>query len=139
MFMSDEENLGQNNIINTKLVSISSGSVTKSNIWKRNTTNHVQIHEEIQKRLYLGNDCCHLAQELLCSSLLSSNIKTEIPKRIIMPLFCNGIEVVSHIKARTRTEGYILIIVQRDATQSSLFIILQVHSGVLPACHAGGR
>jgi len=39
--MSDEENLGQNNIINTKLVSISSGSVAKSNIWKRNATNHV--------------------------------------------------------------------------------------------------
>jgi len=44
--------------------------------------------------LNLKNGCCHLAEELLCSSLLSNNIKTEIPKHIILPLFCNGIEVV---------------------------------------------
>jgi len=53
----------------------------------------------------LKNDCCHLVQELLCSKLLSNNIKTEIPKHIIMPLFCNGMDLVSHITARTWTLG----------------------------------
>ena len=41
---------------------------------------------------------------------------------------------------RTSTEHFLLIIVQRDATQSSLFIILQVHSkcfGCLPHPSSG--
>lgn len=36
MFVSDEENLGQNDIINSKLVSISSESVTKFKYLKNN-------------------------------------------------------------------------------------------------------
>jgi len=54
------------------------------------------------------------------SRLLSKNIKIKIHKTVILPA---DLQVCVRIGLLT-----ILIIVQRDATQSSLFIILQVHS-----------
>jgi hypothetical protein len=42
------------------------------------------IHEEIKSRLNSGNDCCHLVQNRLSSSLLSKNIKINIYRTVIL-------------------------------------------------------
>jgi hypothetical protein len=42
------------------------------------------IHEEIKSRLNSGNDCCHLVQNLLPSSLLSKNIKINVYGTVIL-------------------------------------------------------
>jgi hypothetical protein len=39
-------------------------------------TDQNSIQEEIKSRLNLGNVCCHSVQNLLCSRLLSKNLKS---------------------------------------------------------------
>jgi hypothetical protein len=43
------------------------------------------FQKEIKSRLKLGNACCHSAQNLLSSSLLSKNLKIKIYRTIILP------------------------------------------------------
>jgi hypothetical protein len=44
------------------------------------------MHEEINRRLNLGNACYHSVQSLLSSCLLSGNLKVKIHKTIILPV-----------------------------------------------------
>jgi hypothetical protein len=50
------------------------------------------MHEEIKSRLNSGNACYHSVQNLLSSSLLSSNLKVKIHKTIILPVVLYGCE-----------------------------------------------
>ena len=51
-----------------------------------NQTNKNSSQEEIMSRLKSGNACKHLAQHLLSSSLLSTNIKIKVYRPIILPI-----------------------------------------------------
>jgi hypothetical protein len=56
-------------------------------------TNQNFIQEEIKRGLNSGNACCHSIQNLL-SSHLSKNVKIEIYKTIILPVyFCMGVKL----------------------------------------------
>jgi hypothetical protein len=55
-------------------------------------TNQNSIQEEIKIRLKSGNACCHSVQNLLSSSLISKNLKTEIYRTIILPIAWYGCE-----------------------------------------------
>ena len=50
-------------------------------------TNQNSIPEEIKSRLTSGNACYHSVQNLLSSRLLSKNLKIEIYRTIILPIF----------------------------------------------------
>ena len=58
-------------------------------------TNQNSIKEEIKSRLKSENACCHSAQNLLSSSLLSKNLKIKIYKTIILPVVLYGCETWS--------------------------------------------
>jgi len=58
-------------------------------------TNQSSIQEEIQSRLKSGNACCHSAQNLLSSSLLSKNLKIKIYRTIILLVVLYGCETWS--------------------------------------------
>ena len=49
-------------------------------------TNQNSIQEEIKSRLKSGNACCHSVQNILSSSLLSTNLKIKIYRTIILPV-----------------------------------------------------
>jgi len=51
-------------------------------------TNQNSIQEEIKSRLKPGNACYHLVQNILSSSLLSTNLRTKICRTIICLLLC---------------------------------------------------
>jgi hypothetical protein len=53
--------------------------------------------EEIKSRLNSGNACYHSVQSLLCSRLLSRNVKVKIYKTIILPVVLYGCETWSLI------------------------------------------
>ena len=55
-------------------------------------TNQNSIQEEIKSRLKSDNACCHSAQNLLSSSLLSKNLKIKIYRTIILPVVLYGCE-----------------------------------------------
>ena len=57
--------------------------------------NQNSIQEEIKSRLKSGNACYHLVQHLLCSSLLSKNLKIKIYRTIILPVVLYGCETCS--------------------------------------------
>jgi hypothetical protein len=50
------------------------------------------MHEEINSRLNSGNACYHSSQSLLCSHLLSRNLKVKIYETIILPVVLYGCE-----------------------------------------------
>jgi len=58
-------------------------------------TDQNSIQEEIKNRLNSGNVCCLSVQNLLSSSLLSKNPKTEIYSTIILPVVSYGCETWS--------------------------------------------
>jgi len=58
-------------------------------------TNQNSIQEEIKSRLKSDNACCHSAQNLLSSSLLSKNLKIKIYRTIILPVVLYGCETWS--------------------------------------------
>ena len=41
-----------------------------------------------KSRLQSGNACCHSVQNVLCSGLLSRNIKIKIYRTVILPVVC---------------------------------------------------
>jgi hypothetical protein len=55
-------------------------------------TNQNSIHKEIKNRTKSGNACCHQVQNILTSSLLSKNIKTQIYRTVILPVVLYGRE-----------------------------------------------
>ena len=54
-------------------------------------TNQNYIQEEIKSRLQSGNACSHLVQNILCSGLVSKNIK--IYRTVILRVFCMGVKL----------------------------------------------
>ena len=58
-------------------------------------TNQVSIHEEIKSRLKPGNACYHSVQNILCSSLLSKNVKIKIYRTVILRVVFYGCETWS--------------------------------------------
>jgi hypothetical protein len=56
-------------------------------------TNQNSVQEEIKSRLRSGNDCYHLVQNLLSTSLLSKNLKINIYRTIILPVVCMGVKL----------------------------------------------
>jgi hypothetical protein len=50
------------------------------------------IHAEIKSKLKSGNACYHSVQNLLSSSLLSTNVKIKIYRTIILPVVLYGCE-----------------------------------------------
>jgi len=55
-------------------------------------TNQNSIQEEIKSRLNSGNACYHSVQNLLSSSLLSTDLKIKIYRTIILPVVLCGCE-----------------------------------------------
>jgi hypothetical protein len=53
------------------------------------------MYEEIKSRLNSGNACYHSVQSLLCSRLLSRNIKVKIYITTILPVVLYGCETWS--------------------------------------------
>jgi len=51
------------------------------------------IQEEIKGSLNMGTACHHSVQSLLSSHLLSKNLKIEIYKIIILPVFSMGVKL----------------------------------------------
>jgi hypothetical protein len=68
-------------------------------------TNQNLIHEEIKRRLNLGNTWYHSVQKLLSSRLLSKNVKIRIYKTIILSGSLWVQNLVSDIKGGTQTEA----------------------------------
>jgi hypothetical protein len=58
-------------------------------------TNQNSIQEEIKFRLQRGDACYHSVQNVLCSSLLSNNLKIKIYRTIIIPVVLYGCETWS--------------------------------------------
>ena len=56
-------------------------------------TDHNSIQEEFKSRLKSGNACCHSAQNILSSSLLSKNLKIKIFRTIILCAVCMGVKL----------------------------------------------
>jgi hypothetical protein len=96
MLMSRSQKIGQKHSLKTANRSFE--DVAKFQYLGMKLTDQNWLHEEINSRLNLGNACYHLVQSLLCSGLLSRNIKVKIYKTIILPVVC-------HIKGRSQTEG----------------------------------
>jgi hypothetical protein len=48
-------------------------------------TNQYLIHEEIKRRLNMGDTCYHTVQNLLSFHLLFKNVKIRLQKSIILP------------------------------------------------------
>jgi len=67
-----------------------------------NVANHNSTQEEIKSRVKSGNACYHSVQNLLSSSLLFKNIKTNIFKTIILPVVLYGCETWSLILREER-------------------------------------
>jgi len=58
-------------------------------------TNQNYIQEEIKSRLKPWNACYHSMQNILCSSLLSKNLKIRICRTVILPILLYGCETWS--------------------------------------------
>src|SRR5215469_10808868 len=65
-------------------------------------TNKNFIQEEIKSRLKLGNACYYSVQNVLSSSLLSTNLKIKIYRTIILPIVVYGCETWSLTKREER-------------------------------------
>jgi hypothetical protein len=75
MAMSRDQNAGQSYSIK---VDNSSFEMEEFRYLGTTLTNQNYIREEIKSRLQSGSACYYLVQNLLCSSLLSKNIKIKI-------------------------------------------------------------
>ena len=58
-----------------------------------NIINQNSIQEEMKSILKSGNACYYSVQNLLPFSLLSKNVKINIYRTIILPVFCMGVNL----------------------------------------------
>jgi len=91
MVMSQDQNTGQSH--DMKIDNSSFARVKEFKYLGTTLTNQNSIWEVIKIRLKPGNACCHSLQNLLSSRLLSKNLKIEIYRSIILPLFCMGVKL----------------------------------------------
>jgi len=90
MGMSRDQNAGQNQ--NIKSDNISLERVEQFIYLGTTLMNQNSIQQKSRSRVNSGNACYHLLQNLLCSSLLSKNIKFKICRAIILGVFFYGCE-----------------------------------------------
>jgi hypothetical protein len=90
MLMSHSQKTGQKHSIKTANRSFE--DVAKFKYLGTSLTDQNCMHEEIKSRLNSGNACYHSVQSLLCSRLLSRNLKVKIYKTIILPVVLCGCE-----------------------------------------------
>ena len=91
--MSQDQNAGQSH--NMNIDNSSYERVVQLKCLGTTLMNQNSIQEEIKIKLKLWNACCHLVQNYLFSSLLSTNIKIKICRTIILPLVLYGCETWS--------------------------------------------
>jgi len=95
MVMSRDQNAGRSHII--KNDNISFERVEEFKYLATTLTNQNSIQDEIKSRLKSGNVCYHSVQNSLSSSLLSKNLKINIYRTIILPVFCMSVKLnLSH-------------------------------------------
>jgi hypothetical protein len=83
--MSRHQNAGQSH--NLQTTNKSSENVAKFKYLETTVTNQICIQKEIISRLNSENAYYHSVRNLLSSRVLSKNLKTEIYKTIILPVF----------------------------------------------------
>jgi len=91
--MSQDQNAGQNHSVrinNSTLERVEEFKYLGTTLTHQNS-----IPEEIKSGLRLGNACYHSLQNLLCSRLLSKNLKIKIYRTIILPDVLYGCETWS--------------------------------------------
>ena len=93
MVMSRDQNAGRSH--NIKNYDSSSEEVESFKYLVKTITNQNSIQKEIKSRLKSGNACYHLMQNIVCSRLLSKNIKIKIYTTIILPVVLYGCETWS--------------------------------------------
>ena len=93
MVMSRDRNAGRGNSV--KIDNSSIERVEEFKYLGTTLTNQNSIQEEIKSRLKLGNACYYSVQNLLCSRLLSKNLKIKIYRSIILPVVLYGCETWS--------------------------------------------
>jgi hypothetical protein len=91
--MSRDQNAGQNH--NIKIDNTSFERVEEFKYFGTTLTNRNSIHDEIQRRLKLGNAFYHSVQNIFSSRLLSKNIKIRAYTNIILPVVLCGCETWS--------------------------------------------
>jgi hypothetical protein len=84
MLLSRHQNAGQNYDI--KRANRSFGNVPQFKCLGTTATNQNLIQEEIKRSLNSCNACYHSVQKLLCSRLLSKNLKVRAYKTTILPV-----------------------------------------------------
>jgi hypothetical protein len=93
MLLPHHQYAGQNHDI--KIANRSFENVAQFKYLGMTVTNQNLIHEEIRRRMNLGNACYHSVQSLLSSHLLSKSIKIRIYKTMILPVVLYGCEIWS--------------------------------------------
>jgi hypothetical protein len=93
MLLSRHQNAGQNNDI--KIADRFFENVSQLRYFGTTVTNQNSKQEEIKRGLNSGKACCHSAQNLCFSRLLSKNIKIRVYKTIILPVVLHGCETWS--------------------------------------------
>jgi hypothetical protein len=84
--MSRNQNAGQNHNIKTDKKSFE--RVEQFKYLGKTVKNQNSIQEGINSRLKSVNACCYSVQNLLSSCSLSKNIRSKIPRTIILPVLC---------------------------------------------------
>jgi hypothetical protein len=93
MVMSRDQNAGRSHSM--AINNSSSERVEKFKHLGKTLANQNSVQEEIKSRLKLGNACYHSVQNLLCSSLLSSNLKLKKYVTTVLPVVLYGCETWS--------------------------------------------
>jgi hypothetical protein len=93
MLMSRSQEIGQKHRIKTANRSFE--DVAEFTYLGTTLTDQNCRHEKIKRRLNVGNACNCSVQSLLCSRLLSRNVKVKIYKTIILPTVLYGCETWS--------------------------------------------
>ena len=88
--LSRDRNAGRGHSV--KIDNSSIGRVEELKYLGMTLTDQNSIQEEIKSRLKLGSACYHSVQNLLCSRLLSKNLKIKIYRTIILPVVLYGCE-----------------------------------------------
>jgi hypothetical protein len=90
MLLSRHQKAGQNHVI--KLANRCFDNGVQFKYLGKTVTNQNLNEEEIKKRLNSDNASYHSVRNLLCSRLLSKNVKIRIYKIIILPVILFGCE-----------------------------------------------